>query len=376
LSFEDPHLPSPSLNPSPDGLEPVSLEQARLLNDRLKALSEQDMTTISDTEKKAISLIMLPKKPRLVQTQTVDAHSLEMSSERQSPSDERHVNEQDTSEQRSEEDLLKVRMRQSLYLEARRKQKKQKIRVDRAKRMGKIITPFLLSLLLYFVFQAIDWRFSGQSIALAAPTELLSLPQIKTVLRSSTEGLPFYQISPQGLEKQLRHEFPVLDQVYVRRRFFPTRLVVTLVEKPAWGALTNVTEGLDPSHAQLLHWDNTITNLGAYPQKAAESILKKTIPVWTNAENLDQSILTPLKQITLFLNSQPRLAQLRYIDIRHPDNVFAQFDTFKVRIGALDGLSSERIATLFTALPDIQKKAAEIDYVDLRWSQQVILKMK
>ena len=63
--------------------------------------------------------------------------------------------------------------------------------------------------------------------------------------------------------------------------------------------------------------------------------------------------------------------KLQYLDLRKPDNAFAQLRTFKVRLGILDYNVFERIRALSSMLKsaEIKELAPRAKFIDLSWSQ-------
>lgn len=68
--------------------------------------------------------------------------------------------------------------------------------------------------------------------------------------------------------------------------------------------------------------------------------------------------------------------KLLYLDIRNKNDVFAQLETIKIRIGELNSTLKDRIERLTSIMPQIENLKHQTDYVDIRWDNTTYLKKK
>ena len=67
---------------------------------------------------------------------------------------------------------------------------------------------------------------------------------------------------------------------------------------------------------------------------------------------------------------------LVYIDIRNPDDVYAQLKDFRLRIGELNHTVFKRSERIESILSEASKLKNQIDYIDLRWEHYPSIKLK
>ncbi len=268
---------------------------------------------------------------------------------------------------RSTEDIDRARNRQKAFLQKRRRQKKLRVLYGRLRILIKLCFAAVLAFAIWEFATADLWVFDGRRVSLSA-LELLEPEEIMPVIEAYT-GEPVYSIDPQQIETILKGKYPVISELYVRRRLFPARLELTLLEKKPWGELYRKFG--DERPYAIVGADYRPVLLKPYARaKSAfpdDRLARLMLPP---ASILTPEYLEELDVLTYQLGSIRGLS-LGFVDARNPHNIDAYFEHVRVRIGRLDATTPERLARLGPLVPEINRLRGEIDQVDLRWLNQV-----
>jgi cell division septal protein FtsQ len=296
---------------------------------------------------------------------------------------------------RSPEQLEKARRRQASYIQKRRAQKKKRVFYSRIRATFKITSALILLVLMYSALTMSFWRFSPEQFSVHGNT-LITRQHLEPFVKALADK-PLYQINPLKVAEKIQAEIPYAEHVYVRRRLLPVGLDISVVEKPVWGILytmsgskTSIKKAAKPGEKpvvtvsksvekpmMLLHWDNSTTDLTPYAltPKVSEA-LGSPVKVISDTLAVKVQKLDDYRDLVQLLSSRPKDAKLLYLNISNPNDVTAKFDGFNVRIGRMDGSLKERVVRLFSVLQATREHQQEIQWVDLRWHQQVLFKKK
>lgn len=301
------------------------------------------------------------------------------------------------SRRRSPEHLEKARRRQEVFLQKRREKKKRRIIYNRLRVFLKLLLSLILIVGLYLFVTLRYWNFSADRFMLHG-AHLLTRQHIARFLQTLDQK-PIYRINPSALEQTIRREIPLVENVFIRRHLFPVGLDVTVIEKPSWGILYAKppvnTENLPyiipkqsvrltedppkpPEPMYLLHWDNTVTDLANYRlTKDVLQAIGSPVPLVSSSSiKMDNVNLKRYRELSQLLNSYPREAKLLFLDVSNPYDIYAYYDRFRVRLGRADSSVITRATRLFSLIPAIHDHQDQIQFVDLRWAQQIIFKKK
>ncbi len=176
---------------------------------------------------------------------------------------------------------------------------------------------------------------------------------------------PIYLISTTEMEENLS-ELPPVKKAYIRRFWFPARLLIRLEELTP---VLSISPKEDVSPIAFFTECGKLIGRDYLPlDKSYETFLVLSYGVrgddyhkW-NAEKVN-SILRLANEIELLSKEK-----IKYIDLRNPKDVYIQLETAKVRIGEVDDSVYLRIQDIGSILPKIKTlKNKKIKYVDLRW---------
>ena len=193
---------------------------------------------------------------------------------------------------------------------------------------------------------------------------------IQALKKNSLPEKPLYLIDTVPYEKEVEKLSPV-RKAFVRRYWLPARFEVTIEEEIP--VLTFAPTPNAPEVAAITLEGKIITK-EYLPIKSANIKTFKILTYddykkWSKKEILSLKILA--ERIEDY--SQEKLL---YLDLRNKNDVFAQLETIKIRIGELNSTLKERVERLTSIMPQIENLKKETDYVDIRWDNTTYLKKK
>jgi len=267
---------------------------------------------------------------------------------------------------------LKARKRQEVFLQKRRATKKRRVFYNRLKILLRLLFCAVLTIGVYVVGRLPVWFVSPSQVSIQA-NQLLSPQQLQPLLTPIIHQ-PIYLINPVEIEKSMKRQIALIDHVYIRRHLFPTGLTISVTEKPVWGVVYSQPPSSTLQPLNLLHWDGTQTDL-THLNLPPATLTKVGHPVVLVSSN-NNVLFNQYRDIITLLNSNPRLARLQYVDVSDSNDLKAYFDGFMVKMGQPNKTVMTRLSRLFKIIPEIRNYQQSIQWVDLRWEQQIIFKRK
>ena len=189
---------------------------------------------------------------------------------------------------------------------------------------------------------------------------------IKELQAEGVEDKPFYLVSPKKYEKRLEKLSPV-NKVFIRRFLFPTRFEVNIDEKiPQMVISTSPTA---PEEAAI-STDGAIISKEFLPINTEKY---RTYKILTNDNYKKWSKEEILYLLTLAERLEDYSSEkLLYLDIRNKNDVYAELETIRIRIGKFDYTLKERIKKLTSIMPQIENLKSKTEYIDLRWDNPIL----
>lgn len=186
--------------------------------------------------------------------------------------------------------------------------------------------------------------------------------------------LPYVQIFRMDT-KQLQENISQLQsvkKVYVRRFWFPARMVIVLEERtPAFLLAPNLES--EPNSALttdaiLLDHDYLPLN----PSIKAKKLL--TFGVRNGVDEIwDKKKVDTLTKLTEALETYSN-QEVKYIDIRNEKDVYIMLEEYLIRFGEINDTSLNRAKWIASILPEARKQQ-KIKYIDLRWEDSYYLRL-
>lgn len=225
-----------------------------------------------------------------------------------------------------------------------------------------------------------QWYIDRNKLSHADPSVLkiqgnLITPNYKIINMIRQTELPYTQIfrlDTTELEKNISQLQPV-KKVYVRRYWFPARLVITVDERtPAFLLAPN----LESEPNSILSQDGVLIDHEYLPFNS--SIKAKKLLTYGVKNGLDEvwdkrsvdELLKLVKAIEAYSGWQ-----VQYIDFRKQNDVYIMLDKYLVRFGEIDSTSQKRVKKIASIIPKLSEYK-NIKYIDLRWEESSYLRLE
>ena len=192
-------------------------------------------------------------------------------------------------------------------------------------------------------------------------------PDYKIINMVRQTQIPYTQIfrlDTKELEQNIAQLQPI-KKVYIRRYWYPARLVVAVDERtPAFLLAPNLES--EPNSA--LTTDGVLIDhdyLPLNPAIKAKKLLTYGVrnghdEVWDKKRV--EEILKLIKVIETCSNQQ-----VQYIDLRNEKDVYIMLEEYLIRFGEINDTALNRAKWIGSILPEAKKIEQKIKYIDLRW---------
>jgi len=247
-----------------------------------------------------------------------------------------------------------------------------------------LLSFFMILAISYFCYCALklpQWYIDTNKLAIASP-EVLKIqgnvitPDYKIINMVRQTQLPYTQIfrlDTTELENNISQLTPN-KKVYVRRYWFPARLVINVDERtPAFLLAPNLES--EPNSA--LTTDGILIDHDYLPLNP--SIKTKKLLTYGVRDGYDEvwdkkrveELLKLTKAIEAYSNQE-----VKYIDLRNQKDVYIMLEEHLIRLGELNETSLNRAKWIATILPEARKYNQKVKYIDLRWDDSYYLRLK
>ncbi len=265
-------------------------------------------------------------------------------------------------------------------LKKRRKIRRLKILLARLRILTRLGSYILLVWGLMKVMSLSYW-YLDENIFLAYPSKYLELKgynivSAKQVMNKLQEiklpQKPLYLIDTKLVEKKLE-EMPPVKRVFIRRYWLPARLRIVLDERTPVISIAPSSK-VDPIAVFTLD-SNKVELLEKEYLPLPDEVQTYKIITYDDYKNWKPKQIPYIYGLARELENTTG-DKLEYIDIRNPDDVYAQLRHIRLRIGSIKGNEIfARIQKVSSVVPEAMKIKDNINYIDLRW-QNVSIKLK
>ena len=275
-----------------------------------------------------------------------------------------------------------------LYQKRRLKANKirRQIAANRAnlQRLRMLLSLIMIVLISYFGIKTLklpQWYIDSSKLAKADPTVLkiqgnVITPDYKIINMVRQTQLPYTQIfrlDTSELENNIGQLQPV-KKVYVRRYWFPARLVITIEERtPAFLLAPNLES--EPNSA--LSSDGVLIDHDYLPFNSSIKAKKLLTYGVRNGhdEVWDKKKVEEILKLTKAMEAYSGLT-VKYIDIRNQKDVYILLDSYLIRFGEINDSAISRAKRIASILPAAKKNADKLKYIDLRWEDSCYLRLE
>ncbi len=249
----------------------------------------------------------------------------------------------------------------------------------------RVLLSFLMILgITYFCYWTLklpQWYINSASLAKAS-SDVLKIqgnsitPDYKIINMVRQTQLPYTQIfrlDTTELENNISQLQPI-KKVYVRRYWFPARLVINVDERtPAFLLAPNLET--EPNSA--LTTDGVLIDKDYLPLNP--NIKTKKLLTYGVKDGIDEvwdkkrveEILKLTKALEAYSNQE-----VKYIDLRNQKDVYIMLEEHLIRFGEINDTSLTRARWIASIIPEAKKYNQKVKYIDLRWDDSHYLRLE
>ena len=278
-----------------------------------------------------------------------------------------------------EEIVQQSRYRQKRRLKQAKMQRqvrKSQRRLNRLRTMWKIFTLIILIVISYGILKMPQWRLHKNAFdRLNTPSlEIVNnkiVPAQKVLMalrRNKVSTRPIFLVETDDLKESIMKLEPV-QNVYIRRFWFPARLKIIVVERtPA----LSISPDIDVEPIAFFSADGKLIGRDYMPLPPEYKTIRIiTYGVGDDYRNWDRTKVNNFKKLALMIEDASGEA-IEYIDYRNPTDVYVKIPTVNIRLGSFNAGVYDKISRLRTLVPQVKMLNKKIKYLDLRWDSNFI----
>ena len=238
-----------------------------------------------------------------------------------------------------------------------------------------------ISYFCYWALKLPQWYINSEKLAKASSDTLKiygnvitpSYKIINMVRQTQLPSVQIFRLDTTELEKNIS-QLQSIKKVYVRRYWFPARLIVNVEERtPVFLLAPN----LESEANSALTSDGVLIDKEYLP--LSPSIQTKKMLTYGVKDGKDEvwdkkRVDELLKIIKAFEHASGQ--EVQYIDLRNQKDVYVMLEEYAIRVGEINDTIFARIKWIATILPEARKYADKVKYIDLRWEDSYYLRLK
>ena len=248
-------------------------------------------------------------------------------------------------------------------------------RLNRLRVLYKLGLIFGLMLAIYLILNAPQWRLPADAFdSVDSPSlEILNnniVPEQKILYalrRNQVPQQPIFLVKTENLKKSITQLEPI-QNVYIRRFWFPARLQIIVVERTP---IVTIAPNLDVAPIAFFSADGTLIGREYMPlDEHYETVSVITYGSGDDYRNWDVTKVKNFKKLADLVKAETG-ETVEYIDYRNPKDVYIKIPTTSIRLGSMSPAIFDKISRLPSLLPQV-KMIKKVKYIDLRWDTSYI----
>lgn len=261
-----------------------------------------------------------------------------------------------------------------------RKVRQSQMWLSRLRILTRLIMTFLLIFLGYKLLKLPQWYLNKNTFnSLNNPyLEILNnkiVPSYKILAalrKTEVPNTPIYRFETNEIKQDIMQLEPVED-VYIRRFWFPARLQINIQER-----VPIITISPAANVAPIAFFASGGKLIGRDYMPLPKSF--KTILVLSygtrgdDYRNWDNDKIKLIEKVAKAVKANSN-EDIQYIDLRNSKDVYVRIKTVNIRLGELDDGVFERIDRIPSILPQVKTLDKKIKYIDLRWKDANFIKL-
>lgn len=244
-------------------------------------------------------------------------------------------------------------------------------RLSRLRSLYKFVLVMGLIFLGYFILKMPQWRLHSNAFdSLNNPqleivnNRIVSSQKILMALRrNQVPKKPIFLVKTDNLKKSITQLEPIQD-VYIRRFWFPARLQIIVIERTP---IVTISPNTDVPPIAFFSADGKLIGREYMPlSEDYKTVLVITYGTGDDYRNWDVNKVNNFKKLAMLIERESG-EKVEYIDYRNPKDVYVKIPTVNIRLGSVNPSTYEKIQRLPSLLPQVKLVNKKLKYIDLRW---------
>ena len=258
-----------------------------------------------------------------------------------------------------------------------RKIRQSQRRLARLRVMWRLFILLMLAGLIWGILKMPQWRLPStafdnlNSPALEIVNNRIVPSQkiLSALRRNQVPAQPIFLVKTDNLKKSITQLEPV-QNVYIRRFWFPARLQIIVVER---NPVLTISPDFDVPPIAFFSADGKLIGREYMPlPKDYKTVLVVTYGTGgDDYRNWDVKKVTTLKKVANLVETETG-EKVEYIDCRNPKDVYIKIPSANIRLGSLNSGVFDKIQRLPSLLPQLSMLNKKVKYIDLRWETSYI----
>lgn len=193
---------------------------------------------------------------------------------------------------------------------------------------------------------------------------------LSALRRNQVPKQPIFLVKTDNLKKSIKQLEPVQD-VYIRRFWFPARLQIIILERTP---IITISPNTDVAPIAFFSSDGKLIGREYMPlNEKYNTVLVVTYGTGDDYRNWDSAKVNIFKKLADLVEIETG-EKVEYIDYRNPKDAYIKIPTANIRLGNINPGTFDKIHKLPTLLPQVKMLNKKVKYIDLRWDE-IFLKL-
>ena len=257
-----------------------------------------------------------------------------------------------------------------------RQVRKSQRRLNQLRVLWKQIVLVSMIALCFYILKMPQWRLhknafdsvSSPALEIVNNKIVPSQKILAALRRNQVSTRPIFLVKTDNLKESIMKLEPVQD-VYIRRFWFPARLKIIIVERTP---VITISPDIDVEPIAFFSSDGKLIGRDYMPLPSDYKTVKViTYGSGDDYRNWDKTKINNFKKLAAFVEVDSG-EQVEYIDYRNPQDVYVKIPAVNIRLGAFNSGSFEKIHRIPSLLPQVKMLNKKVKYIDLRWDTNYI----
>lgn len=290
------------------------------------------------------------------------------------------MSEEEKTEEQQHNTEIAIEKRMVIYRK-QRKLRRQRILLIRLRAFLRVVLIALLIYCGYKLYNCKQWYLDTNTFnSIESPSIKISgnviTPNYKILnelRRADIKPVPIFLLETKELEQNVESLVPI-KKVYIRRYWWPARLVVMVDERRP---ILTIAPSEDVQPIAFFAQGGVLIGRDYLPLNPST----KTYLILTygtrgdDYRNWDEEKVSKIERLARLVEINSG-ETIEYLDFRDPKDVYIKIQTTTLRLGEFNSTATKRVKSIALLLGQVKKMDKPVKYIDLRWEDSHYIKLE